>query len=61
MTKSEFKEVAEEVFTELLPKVRAADRNEAVKTLITELQDRGFDIEDDEEDEDDEELDDQEV
>lgn len=58
MTKSEFKEVADEVFTELLPKVRTADRNEAVKTLITELQDRGFDIEDDEGDEEAEESDD---
>ncbi len=61
MTKSEFKEVAEEVFTEMLPKVRASDRIEAVKTLITELQDRGLDIEDDEDDEDEEESDDQEA
>ena len=52
MTRTEFKEAAEEVFAELLPKVKAADRTEAINELITELQDRGLEIDDDEDDED---------
>lgn len=55
MTRTEFREAAEEVFAELLPKVKAADRTEAINELITELQDRGLEIDDDE----DEDLDDE--
>lgn len=52
MTKTEFREKANEVFLESLPKVRAADRNEAISLLMTELQEAGLDIEDDEFEED---------
>lgn len=49
MTKTEFKEIANEVFAELLPKVKGGDRREAISTLLSELEDSGLDIEDDEE------------
>lgn len=48
MTRTEFREVAEEVFAELLPKVKNADRDEAIDELVNELQARGLEIEDDE-------------
>lgn len=48
MTRSEFQQVAENVFAELLPKVKVADRDEAIQELITELQANALDIEDDE-------------
>lgn len=53
MTRTEFREVAEEVFAELLPKVKAADRTEAIDELINELQAQGLDIEDDDDGDDD--------
>lgn len=52
MTKTEFRAKAEEVFAEALPKVRIRDRNEAISLLMTELQEAGLDIEDDEFEED---------
>lgn len=58
MTKSEFRETAEEVFAELLPKVKGADRAEFINELVTELQDRGFEIEDDEEEDSEDDSDD---
>jgi hypothetical protein len=58
MTKSEFKTVAEDVFAELLPKVKTADRTEAINELLNELEANGLEIDDDEEDleEDDEDT-----
>ena len=63
MTRTEFQEVAEEIFAELLPKVKPADRTEAIDALVTELQDRGLEIEDDEDEdfEDDEESEEEEL
>lgn len=52
MNRTEFTAVAEEVFAELLPKVKAADRAEAITELINELQAQGLEIEEDDEDED---------
>jgi hypothetical protein len=60
MTRTEFKETAEEVFAELLPKVKAADRTEAINELINELQDRGLEIDDDEDEDLDEDSGDEE-
>lgn len=50
MTKTEFKSIAEEVFTELLPKVKSSDRNEAIEELLNELENQGLEVDDDEED-----------
>lgn len=48
MMKTEFKEIATEVFSELLPKVKKHDRQEAIASLLSELEYAGLDIEDDE-------------
>lgn len=61
MLRSEFREVADDVFAELLPKVKGSDRAEVVSELMNELAARGLDIEDDEyEDESDDSDDDDE-
>lgn len=48
MTRSEFKQIGADVFAELLPKVKAADMQEFLSTFVAELEDQGFEIEDDE-------------
>lgn len=50
MTKSEFKEVAIDVFADLLPKVKGSDRLEFIDALAEELQAHGLEIEDEETD-----------
>lgn len=57
MTKTEFKEIAQEVFVELLPKVKSADRADAIDQLLAELQDRGLELEEDFSDEEAEDSD----
>jgi hypothetical protein len=60
MTRSEFKQVGVDVFAELFPKIKSADVQEFLSTLIAELEDQGLEIDDDEEifDEDETEEDD---
>ena len=58
MLRSEFREVAEDVFTELLPKVKSSDRTEAINELMNELTSRGLELEDDEYEADDDSGDD---
>jgi len=53
MTRTEFKQVGVDVFAELLPKIKAADVQEFLNTFITELQDQGLDVEDDEDSDED--------
>jgi len=57
MTRTEFKQIGIDVFMELLPKVKMTDMQEFLDTLMTELNDQGLEIEDDE-DEDSGEADD---
>ena len=57
MTRTEFKQIGLDVFMELLPKVKMTDMQEVLDTLMTELNDQGLEIEDDE-DEDSGEADD---
>ena len=57
MTRTEFKQIGLDVFMELLPKVKMTDMQEFLDTLMTELNDQGLEIEDDE-DEDSGEADD---
>lgn len=52
MLASEFRETANEVFEELLPKVKGDDRQEFITELIMELKDKGLSVEDDESEED---------
>ncbi len=60
MTRSEFKQIGADVFAELLPKVKNADVQEFLSTLMAELEDQGLEIEDDEDlDEDTESEDDE--
>lgn len=53
-TKSEFRETAIEVFDELLPTLKSGARNRLISELISELQERGLDIDEDFSDEDEE-------
>ena len=51
MLRSEFQQIADSVFAELLPKVKTVDRQEVIDELVDELRANGMDIEDDEEEE----------
>ena len=53
MTRSEFKQVGVDIFAELLPKAKAADVQEFLSAFVTELQEQGLDIDDDEDPTDD--------
>ena len=46
MTRSEFNQVGVDVFAELHPKMKSADIQEFLNMQLSELQDRGLDIED---------------
>jgi len=43
MTRTEFKQIGDDVLTEYLPKVKATDRNEALDALFEELSAQGLD------------------
>lgn len=58
MTRTEFKQIGIDVFMELLPKVKMVDMQEFLDTLMTELNDQGLEIEDDEDEDSDGEADD---
>ena len=52
MTRNEFKQIAEDVFAEMLPKVKAGDRDEFMTMLINELVGNGLELEGDEDSDD---------
>jgi hypothetical protein len=47
MLKSQFADIAEDVFAELLPKVKKDGRRNFVNLFFVELQNAGLDVEDD--------------
>lgn len=56
MTRSEFRTITDEVFNELLPKVKVSDRRDAITELMNELEANGLELPDDEDDFADESL-----
>ena len=56
MTRSEFRTITDEVFNELLPKVKVSDRRDAITELMNELEANGLELPDDEGDFTDESL-----
>ena len=56
MTRSEFRTITDEVFNELLPKVKVSDRRDAITELMNELEANGLELPDDEDDFTDESL-----